>query len=237
MSSPGGNARFLPERALPGDARLYIPNDAARERPFQPLTLTPRPERRDRTRIALLGSAVALVVVIVAGLAFWLVRPSPAMSSSPTIDSLTPAPPSADPEDEARLFRLLPPGYLAGSCRPVAPPKDALAQVHCNKNSDTGGAIWASYTLLPDETALEGAFNGIVDASGAVVCPGNMQSPGPWRRNATPDKISGVLICCMQEGRPTVAWTDNDKFVLSTAQSAPGEPTLPQLYEWWSSHS
>ncbi|MDT5173757.1 MAG: hypothetical protein QOG37_1008 [Mycobacterium sp.] len=41
-------------------------------------------------------------------------------------------------------------------------------------------------------------------------CPGNIQSPGPWRRNGTPQKTSGVLFGGIQESRPTVAWTDDD---------------------------
>jgi hypothetical protein len=111
------------------------------------------------------------------------------------------------------------------------------AEVNCEKNADPGGPLSATYTLVRDKTALDAAFNDIVRASTRVNCPGNIQSPGPWRRNATPHKTSGVLFCGIQESRPTVAWTDDDDLLVSTIQSGPQGPTFDQLYEWWSSHS
>lgn len=237
MSSGGGDTRFLPERELPGDARLYIQRDGARTRPFEPLTVAALPVRRDRTRIAVLCGAVVSIAAVVAGLAFWVLRPPPGASTSSGIDPTTPVPTSADPGDERRLARLVPSGYPAGSCRPIAPPKSALAQVYCNKNSDPGGPLWATYTLVRDKSALDAAFNDLVESSTTVVCPGNIQSPGPWRRNATPDKISGVLYCGTQDGRTTVAWTDEAQLMLSAAESSPQGPTFSQLFAWWSSHS
>jgi hypothetical protein len=109
--------------------------------------------------------------------------------------------------------------------------------VTCNKNSDPGGPLTATYTLVDNKSALDAALDGIVQASTMVNCPGNIQSPGPWRRNATPDKTSGVLFCGVQDGRPTVAWTDDARLVISKVQSGPQGPTFDELYAWWSSHS
>ena len=48
-----------------------------------------------------------------------------------------------------------------------------------------------------------------------VNCPGNIQSPGAWRRNATPQQVSGTLVCGFRGGVPTLAWTDDAKLMLS----------------------
>jgi hypothetical protein len=206
-----------------------------------PLTVSPRPlhsPRRPNVRwgAVTLGAGV-IVALVVVGLAFWLLRPSsddPSPEAQPPT-SASPTPPNA--EDAARLLRLLPQGYPEDSCEAVAPPKNALAQVNCDKNSDPGGPLSATYTLARDKAALDATFNDALAAANRVNCPGNIQSPGPWRRNATPEKISGTLFCGLQEGRPTVAWTDDAKLVVSVVHAGPPGPTLPQLYEWWSSHS
>jgi hypothetical protein len=233
-------AASLPEVGLPGDARLYTPGDDAWPRHFEPLTVDPRPVGRERRPIVLLGAVAAVLVVIVGGLAVWLLRPSPSAPSAPSADSTTfstTVSASADPEAQARLARLLPAGYPSDSCKPVAAPEGALAAVDCARNNDPGGPHSATYTLARDKAALDAAFDDIVAASTRVNCPGNIQSPGPWRRNATPHKTSGVLFCGIQESRPTVAWTDDDDLLVSSVQSGPQGPTFDQLYAWWSSHS
>jgi hypothetical protein len=191
--------------------------------------------RRREPKLIVFLSAVSLVIVVVAGLLiFWLVRPSPDSNSDPGPAVAAPTTPSPEAD---QLLRMVPAGYPSDSCRPSSSPKDALAQVTCDKNSDPGGPLAATYTLVDNKSALDAALNGIVQASTMVNCPGNIQSPGPWRRNATPDKISGVLFCGVRDGRPTVAWTDDAKLVVSTVQSGPQGPTFDELYAWWSSHS
>ena len=108
---------------------------------------------------------------------------------------------------------------------------------NCDNNSDPGGPTSASYLLARDKTALDAAFTGAVRADAVVNCPGNIQSPGPWRRNATPQQTSGTLICGVQGGVPTVAWTDEERMSVSIVRSDPPGPSLDQLYQWWSSHS
>jgi hypothetical protein len=106
--------------------------------------------------------------------------------------------PSPDSDALERLLRMLPPGYPRGSCKPIVTPEYALAQVNCENNSDPGGPVSATYTLVRDKAALEAAFKDIVASSTRVNCPGNIQSPGPWRRDAAPQTISGVLYCGFQ---------------------------------------
>ena len=236
-SDDGGETNFLPEGGLPGDTRLYAPRESAWPRQFEPLTVNPRPVRRGLQPVVLLGAVALLLVVVAGGLAIWQLRSSPAAPSSHSTDTTTSTTASVDPEAQARLLRLLPAGYPSNSCTPVAATEGVLAQVNCENNSDPGGPLSATYTLVSDKTALDAAFDDIVRASTRVNCPGNIQSPGPWRRNATPQKTSGVLFCGMQESRPTVAWTDDDDLVVSTVQSGPPGPTFDQLYAWWSSHS
>lgn len=228
----------LPEGGLPGDVRLYTPSDAAWPRRFEPLTVNPRPVRRPRQPM-ILGGAAVLAVVLLAALAIWLFRPSsePSTTADDAPPSTTAAEESPDPEAQDRLLRLLPAGYPSESCTPAAADEGAVAEVSCEKNSDPGGPLSATYTLAKDEAALEAAFDDSIRAATRVNCPGNIQSPGPWRRNATPQKTSGVLFCGIQGDRPTVIWTNVDDLLVSSVQSGPQGPTFDQLYAWWSSHS
>jgi hypothetical protein len=132
---------------------------------------------------------------------------------------------------------MLPAGYRAGTCETVAPPAGARAAARCGPNTDPGGPVSSTFTVAEDGAALDAAFNAVVNGSTRVNCPGNIQSPGPWRRNATPQKVSGVLFCGIQQNRPVVAWTNVDESLVVVAEAGPQGPNLDQLYLWWSSHS
>jgi hypothetical protein len=202
------------------------------------LTVNPRPVRRNRKPMVFFGAVALVTVVVVGALAFWLLRPSPASQNAGSGPTTSTKPsPSTDADAQQRLLRMLPPGYPSGSCKAAATPENALAQINCDNNSDKGGPSSASYTLVRDKAALDAALNSIVTGSTRVNCPGNIQSPGPWRRNAAPDTISGVLYCGVQENRPTIAWTDEARLVVSEVQSGDQGPTFDELYAWWSSHS
>lgn len=193
---------------------------------------TPKP-------MLVLGAA-ALGAVALGAVIFWLLRPSPTTPNSSimtTPSSTTSVSTGADAETQARLNQLLPPGYPSGACTPIPPLQGALAKVSCDRNTDPGGPPSATYTLLRDNTALRAAFDDAIQNASVVNCPGAIQSPGPWRRNATPNVVSGTLVCAIQQGRPTVNWTDDADLLFSAAQSGPGGPTLEQLYAWWSAHS
>ena len=80
-------------------------------------------------------------------------------------------------------------------------------------------------------------FDDVINTSSVVNCPGNIQSPGPWRRNATPQQVAGTLVCGFQQSKPTVAWTTDAEMLVSEVQSGPQGPNMVQLYTWWASHS
>jgi hypothetical protein len=205
-----------------------------------PLSVSPRPVQSPRNPKVWLGAVAAAVaaVVVIGGLVFWLTRPS-SDAPEPAAEPTTTAPPESPTpsEDDERLLDLLPKGYASDSCEPAAEPKDALAQVDCEKNTDPGGPLSAAYALARDKAALDAAFNDTIQSANRVNCPGNIQSPGPWRRNAAPDKVAGMLYCGLREGQPTVIWTDDAELTVNAVQSGPGGPTFPELYAWWASHS
>jgi hypothetical protein len=177
---------------------------------------------------------------IALGLVIWLLVPSGGderPAAPPTTTPTTTAPRTADPQVQARLLSVLPPGYRAGVCAAQAPPAGARAAASCGPNGDPGGPVSGTYTVGENAAAADAAFNAVVNGSARVNCPGNIQSPGPWRRNATPDKVSGVLFCGIQQNRPVVAWTDVDESLVAVVTSGPQGPTLDQLYAWWTTHS
>jgi serine/threonine kinase PknH len=204
-----------------------------------PLTVNPRQVQDNRRPIVFFSIVAIVVVAVVGGLIYWLVRPSsdnapPSTSDQPTTDPAV----SGEPDEHTQaLMRLLPTGYPAGSCKPANTPKSVLAQVNCETNSDPGGPVTATYSLVKDKSSLDAAFNDVVGASTRVNCPGNIQSPGPWRRNATPDRTSGTLFCGLEGDRPTIAWTDEARLVLNSVHAGPHAPTFDELYAWWASHS
>jgi len=96
------------------------------------------------------------------------------------------------PNTLARLQGLLPSGYSPGSCTAAQPPAKALAAMTCTTNTDPGGAGPAVYAITRGPAELRTALNESLRAVAVVTCPGNIQSPGPWRRNATPQQVSGT---------------------------------------------
>jgi serine/threonine protein kinase len=195
--------------------------------------------RKERPRLVLGGAAV-IALVVLSGVAIWLLRPwhpTPALPETNSTESAesTPTPPAA--ETQARLFSLLPRGYPPGACKPITLANDALATVSCDKNADQDGPPSAMYVLFPNATSLRGAFNRIVQGTNIIDCPGRIQSPGPWHRVATPDQASGMLLCGSQQGHSMVAWTNDAELLLSVINAEPPGPPIDQLYSWWMSHS
>jgi serine/threonine-protein kinase len=184
-------------------------------------------------------AVAVLAVVILGAVAIWLLRPShqAAHNANSTVTSTGSTPNPSATETQARLFSLLPAGYAPGMCKPIAPPKDALAKVSCDKNSDPDGPPSATYTLFSDAAAQRDAFNRLVQESSVIECPGRIRSPGPWHRNATPDKTSGMLLCGLQQGNPLVSWTNHLELLIGVVHGEPQGPTVEQLYAWWTLHS
>lgn len=181
--------------------------------------------------------AAALAVVIAIGVVVWLLVPSGDDGGTAGTPATTTTTRTADPRAEAELRTLLPRGYPPDTCQMQTPQSGARAVASCGLNTDPGGPTSATYTIAIDDTALDRAFNAVVETSSIVTCPGNIQSPGPWRRNATPQKVSGVLFCGLQGNRPVVAWTNTDASLVAIVKSGPQGPGLDQLYTWWTSHS
>lgn len=206
-----------------------------------PVIPRPAPPRRG-ANIGIIVGAVVAVAAVGAGAAFLLMRSSgdsgapaaPAQPSTSSSQSGGGAPPS---DRTSRLMRVLPAGYPAGACKPVVRLEGAMATVACTANTDAGGPVSATYSLLVDSAALQKAADEFVNTSTVVDCPGRIQSPGPWRHNASPQEVSGTLVCGIQGDNPAVAWTDIDKQLFSVVQGRPGGPTLDHLYAWWTSHS
>jgi serine/threonine protein kinase len=194
--------------------------------------------RQDRQRRIVLVCALLAFVTTLTGLAFWMSRTAAVDNSSGDTTSGTQTQaPSRSPDAEARLRRLLPPGYAPDSCNPVAPTSGALAAIECSANGDPGGPPTANYLLMANTESLRSTFEGIVKDTSVLNCPGNIQSPGAWHRNATPQIPSGTVLCGTQQGMSIVAWTTDAQALVSVARSAPGGPTLDQLYAWWTMHS
>lgn len=201
-----------------------------------------RPRRRRRRRVVL-GAMAAIVVLAAAavGLHFLVRASEPTPAAPATVDtptaSTTTTPTTPAAVAQARLFGQLPTGYPPGVCRPTAAPEPALAQVACDQNVDPDGPPAATYTMYPDVATLRSAFDRAVPASAVIICPGRIQSPGPWHHVASPDKPSGMVLCAAPQGNPSLTWTNDAELMLSTVQASVPGPTIDQLFAWWSSHS
>jgi hypothetical protein len=147
-------------------------------------------------------------------------------------------PPPPSPEDIERVRRALPPGYAPDVCPPAAVAEDGgIATLACGRNGDPGGPVSGLYTVFGDRTSLYAAVDRAVAASGQMNCPGNIQSPGPWRRNAAPEREVGTLFCGTRDQNPVVIWSDTERLMLNIVQGAPEGPDLVALYGWWTQHS
>ncbi len=189
------------------------------------------------------GGAAAVVVVSV--LAIILVNtwggssPASPPTSPPQAaasEAEAPSPGTADPAARTRLDRLIPSGYPPGACTPQHDlPSGTAAQASCTANIDPGGPASAIYTLAGDDRALSAAFDQVVSEAATVVCPGNIQSPGPWRRSPNPKEFVGMLYCGVRDGNAVVAWTTSDDLLLAVTKTPQSD--LAALYRWWTSHS
>lgn len=209
-----------------------------------PPPVVPRPPAKRGPNIGLIVGIAAGLLAIGAGVAYLVLRPSGPDERGPqqpaSTESSTAAAASTDPDADdpnARLMKSLPPGYPADACKPVARLEGALSTIACTVNKDQGGPISATYSLLRDTAALTAAIEDLTTTSTVVDCPGRIQSPGPWRHNASLDQVSGTLVCGIQNDNPMLAWTDVDQQLIAVVQGRPAGPTLDHLYSWWTTHS
>ncbi|WP_078327494.1 hypothetical protein [Mycobacteroides salmoniphilum] len=195
-----------------------------------------KPQRSKRP-LVIGGAALAAVVVVIGGVVAAFAGggddDAPAEPSAAPTTTVS----SRDSDAETRLLSMLPTGYGLSACKAVDPANEAVAQVKCGRSDDPDGPVEASYSLVKDKSALAAGLSRLTKRNAVVVCPGRIQSPGPWRRNATPDQVSGTVFCGSNQGHPVVGWTDEERLLLSETRSGATGPTLDQLYAWWSSHS
>jgi serine/threonine kinase PknH len=203
-----------------------------------PAVVKSRPRRRRRMALIIGGVALAALVIVI-GVVVFVRSPSPPSDSAghAAAGGSSATPTSHRPDPQQQLTPLVPPGYPLGSCVVTRPNAGTAAAVTCGHNTDPDGPTTATYAVASDPTTLRRAFDAAVADSPAVICPGNIQSPGPWRRNATPDQISGTLVCGMRGDVPTVAWTNDRNLLLGIVSGDPRGPDLAGLYRWWASHS
>lgn len=188
--------------------------------------IVPARRRRYRPTKSVAIAAGAGAAVLALGIGGWVVLSG---------DDPAPAPVSHRSADaEAKLAALLPAGYAAGVCTPVEPTRGARAEIHCGRNTAAYGPRSASYSLFADPTALAGAFDQVVKAGTPVICPGNIMSPGPWHKGATPNVAAGTLLCTQIDNTPTVAWSATDQLLLSIVSDPGG---FNQLNSWWTAHA
>lgn len=234
-------ARRTPVKPPRADkAKREAPSTAARREPdfggaAAPAPVVPRPARRREVPKQVVWLwAVAIVLMVLAGVLITMVvrretaepPAPPAASPSPTVDAAA----------QAELERLRPAGYPSGRCEEVAAvPAGARAVLSCGANVDAGGPASATYTLVEDAGALQSALDEVISGATTVVCPGNILSPGPWRRNANPTAPAGTLFCGVEGGEAVIAWTTDADLLLNVVRA--DRPAMEGLYRWWSGHS
>lgn len=222
----------------PGDepAPYDPPRTSAETRRLQGLSshpvidVVPRPAAAHQPahRRRWLVAVSVMAVVAAAAVVLWPERSSTDQPSPPTT---VPAPARVDP----RLASLMPTDYPAGACTPV--PADNRSAAECGPNISAPNTS-SRFTLYQDVDALDAALAQFISGTTVLVCPGNYQSPGPWRRRAAPDVPVGTLVCgTSPQGHARIGWTVDSELLLASIESSPGGPTLPQLYDWWSKHS
>jgi len=209
-----------------------------------PPPIVPRPPSRGGPNVALIAGVAAAVLAIGGGVAYFVLSPSDPDEPVGQQTSVSAQPGASegatteqDEDDNDRLMKVLPRGYPDGACKPVARLDGALATIACTVNKDPGGPMSATYSLLVDSAALKAAIDNLETTSTVVDCPGRIQSPGPWRHNASLHEVSGTLMCGIQNDNPMLAWTNFDDQMFAVVQGRPAGPTLDNLYAWWSTHS
>lgn len=250
VDAPDYSPRGLADQAPP---RVTAPVDDDHLAPLPDTYLANegrRPSSRGRKTLLAAAAGATLLITLGVGLLGMGSRdskPDAAPRVTPTTTTRTstpvvPPPPPPPPSRESlnRVTTALPPGYPKGSCTPAADTEaGGFATLACGRNGDAGGPASGTYTGFSSPVSLAAAFDRAVAASSQRDCPGEtpLQSPGPWRRNATPEKVAGTLFCGMRGQSPVVIWSNTERLTLSIVQGAPEVPDLPALYGWWTQHS
>jgi serine/threonine kinase PknH len=183
--------------------------------------------------------AAGVIVVAAAAISAWALWPHPpALEAGPAAtDETTAAADETSGSEVERLRLSLPAGFVDESCRPEPASPPATAELICSTNADAAGPASARFLLAKDTADLQGLVRSTLLGAQVVTCPGNIQSPGPWRRNATPTLVAGTLICAAHGDRSAIAWTTDAQHLVSIIEADAEGASLAQLYTWWASHS
>jgi serine/threonine-protein kinase len=227
----GAAAQALRASRRPPKGRVVAPPPPPRVSVTPVESHSPSHRRSRRWMIAAAASAAALGLAALG----WAVIPS-SHDDDRTAHASTPPTSSAV---SSPLTGLLPVGYAPGTCTPTPPAvPTAQAVMTCGPNQDPGGPVAGTYTVARDTQALQASLAHVTETASTVVCPGNIQSPGPWRRLADPATPKGTLFCGIRDGRPLLAWTLDSERLLAVVEAASVDsPGLNDLYAWWTSHS
>jgi serine/threonine kinase PknH len=184
------------------------------------------------TRVALLGLTIGLLA-LAAGVAVGIARHSDHSSATGSTSSRpSTASAAASPANQPlqRLYHLLPRGYDSTSCSPAnSPNRQALATVECKKTADPGGPAYAAFSLYPDASALDKAFQDGISEDAVTPCPNGGDSPGVWRSNTAPNGNAGAVLCGTYDKGPDLLWTQTKDLLLGDIQG----PDLNALYKFW----
>lgn len=184
---------------------------------------------RFRRTFVIAGVAVAVAVLGAIGTGF-VVR-------STTTDTPTASKPAEVKHriPDPRLLGMLPAGISANSCKP-GDETGPQPSVVCGGSSMASDPIGVTLIGAPDPSGLDAELKQVLSRSKVVLCPGNIQSPGPWRRYPT-QPPAGTLMCGLQEKNSVLAWTDEARLLTVVAVGEPGAEALPLLYRWWTLHA
>lgn len=181
--------------------------------------------------VAVLVAGVAAVVIVSGG-------DKDGQSASATADSTHSGAPrntTLDSDEGTRLLKLMPHGYPSGVCEPVLPTADGVkVQVECGPYPQAGGPSSATYQSVSSPDQLDVLLKAALAEVPVRICPGRIQSPGPWRRNASADRVSGTLYCAQWGDQPVMGWTDTDRGLYVQIRAGRDGASAEQLYRWWS---
>lgn len=183
--------------------------------------------------IAVLAIAVvAVLVVVVAG-----AKDDPSQAGRVDESDSQAHESSAIAQHPGELLALIPSGFPDSSCLAVAPGEPGVrAQVECGRYPG-GVPDRAVYQRVDNEQGLAALLQSAQVASVVRVCPGRIQSPGPWRRGGTPARRGGIVFCGQRGDQSVMGWTDDEHRVFALISAGPGSGSPEQLYQWWSANS
>lgn len=193
-----------------------------------PPRLQPPPARaRGPQRPPLAAAAVVAVLAVLAVVGYVVLRPA-------GDDEQPAAEPAPDPPSRAQpLLELVSGHHPSGSCAGREEAGEVV--VSCTEDGiDVPTSATYRQVGSPDELAA--VFDRAVRDLDVVVCPGNIQSPGPWRRTGATSP-AGTVVCGTRGEIPTVAWTTEEHSLLSVISTDPSRRALDVLYTWWSRNS